>query len=129
MFTLIVGVIGRISAGKSSIAKALSETTGIPFTSFGAYLVKYSKTAGLPTDRKSLQDLGEDFINKNPRQFLENVIKDISGSPGEIIVEGIRHAVILDEIKNISEKSFLVYIDATAETRFSRYINRKKEND
>ncbi len=129
MFALAVGVIGRISVGKSTIAKALSERTGIPFTSFGAYLVKYSKSAGLPIDRKALQDLGEEFINKSPGQFLENVINDVSASPGKIIVEGIRHAVILNEIKTVSKKAFLVYIDATVETRFRRYADRKKEND
>ena len=129
MFELTVGIIGRISVGKSSITKALSEITGIPFTSFGSYLVKYSKIRGLPVDRKSLQDLGEKFIKENPEYFLRHVIEDTSGSTGKIIIEGIRHSVIANEIKILSNKAVLVYIDATPAIRYDRYAKRKKEND
>lgn len=129
MFDLVIGVVGRISVGKSSVTKALSEKIGVPFTSFGVYLVKYSKLTGRPSDRKSLQDLGEEFIKDQPRAFLLNVIEEVSDSSGRIIIEGIRHAIILQEIRSISKKAFIVYIDATPETRFNRYVNRKKEND
>ena len=128
MFELTIGIIGRISVGKSSIAKALSTATGIPVTSFGGYLVKYSKSNDLQVDRKSLQDLGEKFIEQDHKKFIENVIKDVSAT-GKIIIEGIRHSIILKDTRDVSKKSILVYIDASASTRYKRYRNRQKEND
>ena len=128
MFELTIGIIGRISVGKSSIAKALSQSTGIPNTSFGAFLVKYSNLNNLSIDRKALQDLGENFINKDPKIFLTMVLESITNS-NKIILEGIRHQVILNELKAVSKKNVLIYIDATAKTRFNRYAGRQKEGD
>lgn len=128
MFELTIGIIGRISVGKSSIAKALSQSTGIPNTSFGAFLVKYSSLNNLAIDRKALQDLGENFINMDSKKFLAMVLESVPNS-NKIILEGIRHQVILNELKAVSKKCFLIYIDASAKTRFNRYAGRQKEGD
>jgi dephospho-CoA kinase len=128
MFELTIGLIGRISVGKSSIARALNASSDIPVTSFGAYLTKFSGSRNLPVDRKSLQDLGQKFIEEDHRQFLENVIEDVSAT-GRVIIEGIRHSVILNDIKSVSTKSLLIYIDASVETRYNRYTARQKDND
>ena len=80
MFELTIGIIGRISVGKSSIAKVLSHSTGMPNTSFGAFLVKYSNLNNLAINRKALQDLGENFINKDPKKFLTMVLESVPNS-------------------------------------------------
>lgn len=129
MFTKIIGIIGRIAVGKSSVAKSLSKNSNIPVTSFGEYLLHYSKSNGLPADRKSLQDLGTKFINENHLEFLENVLKDIPNHNKGIIIEGIRHLVIADDAKLLSQKAFLVYLDAPIEIRYNRYAYRQKESD
>jgi hypothetical protein len=52
------------------IAKALQKATGIEEASSGSYLVNYSKEHSLPMDRRSLQDLGSQFIEESPEAFL-----------------------------------------------------------
>lgn len=124
-----IGMIGRICSGKSTIAKKLSAHFDIPIISFGAYLTKYSKDNNLPTDRDLLQNLGNKFIKEDSNKFLRNAIASQSTIPDSMIVEGIRHLSIRRELSVISKKSIFLFVEASAETRYNRYRNRKKESD
>ncbi len=128
MYDLTIGIIGKISVGKSSIARALHEKTGIPYTSFGSYLVAYSKLNNLPIDRTSLQNLGNKFIKENSQTFLSNVLKNVTTKSNIVILEGIRHVDILESIKKINKKVLFIFIDASPAIRYERYLNRQPEN-
>jgi len=129
MITRTIGVIGRICSGKSTIAKKLSAYFNIPIVSFGAYLTQYSKNNNLPTDRESLQNLGNRFIEEDSSKFLQNVLNSQSTIPDSMIIEGIRHLSIQQELSAISEKSVFIFLDASVETRYDRYRNRPRESD
>jgi adenylate kinase family enzyme len=79
-------IIGRICSGKSSLARALSESLNIPKASFGGYLVELAPQFNLKVSRDSLQNLGQSLIDSNPEKFLADVIK-FSGSSEEMIFE------------------------------------------
>lgn len=122
-------IIGAISSGKSTVAKHISEAYGIKIASFGGYLNDYSLRSSLPNDRKSLQDLGDEFIKSQPEKFLFDVI-DFPGSSAEsLIFEGVRHLVILDLIKTNSAQAFSIFIDVPYYVRKERYLIRNKDID
>ncbi len=125
----VLGLIGRICSGKSTIAKQLSEHFDIPILSFGKYIFNFSKERDLKTDRDSLQSLGNKFIHENSKLFLENVIASQPTSSNSIIIEGIRHFSIYEELKIISNFSLFVFIDAPLQIRYERYCKRLKEGD
>ncbi|RZJ51495.1 MAG: hypothetical protein EOO44_14545 [Flavobacterium sp.] len=126
----IIGIIGRISSGKTHAANIINMKFGYPIASFGGYLKFYCESRGLPTDRKYLQDLGENLIIKNSKQFLDDVIAHFTSDASPIIVlEGIRHKEILTLIKSDFKTSILIFIDADQETRYNRYLSRDKDSD
>jgi adenylate kinase family enzyme len=122
-------IIGKICSGKSTLAKDFSKWLKFPIASFGGYLVNYSLQNDLPTDRESLQDLGTQMINNQHTQFLESVIKYSAPSPSSLIFEGVRHKVILDEIKKNSSKTFSIYLDVKEDVRIERFVKREKAID
>lgn len=122
-------IIGKIASGKSTIAKCLKEIFTIPIASFGRYLTRYSETNLLSTERESLQDLGLRFIKEDPEYFLREVISYNCQDAEVIIIEGIRHNVIFDLIKKLSRHTLFVFIEASREVRYQRFLGREKEGE
>jgi len=125
----VIGIIGRISSGKSTKAKKICENYKAHIMSFGKYLFDFSKERNLPTDRDSLQNLGEQFIAADSTKFFQDVLNSQPPLPEIIIIEGIRHKAIYDEIKRRCEKTIFAFIDVPIETRYDWYRERKKEGD
>jgi cytidylate kinase len=126
---LTIIIIGKICSGKSTLAKDFARWVGYPIASFGSFLKDYSVERQLPIDRAALQDLGNSFIEKDPNTFLGEVIAHQNSTAPNLIFEGVRHKVILDEIRAISMRSFAIYIDATETVRLERFIKREKDID
>lgn len=126
---LIITVSGRICSGKSYAANILSTKFGFPVASFGSYLKHYCQNHNLSSDRKTLQDVGENFVTENPQQFLVDVINHFKGESDSIIIEGVRHKIILKKINDLVESVVSVFIEAEQKTRFERYINRKQYSE
>ena len=126
-FDNIIGIGGKICSGKSFVAAIISKQYGFPVASFGSYLRFYCHEKKLSDDRENLQDLGEKFVKEKPRQFLLDVIHHFIGDSSSIIIEGIRHKIILDLIKDVTKKSILIFVEADARTRYERYKQRETE--
>jgi len=126
---IAIAIVGRISSGKSTFAKELSKSYNITIASFGSYLKHYCETNSFKTDRKTLQQIGDEFINKEPEMLLSNVIKHFNQGSNSLIFEGVRHRVIFDELKRISRRYISIFIDADQITRYRRYCEREKETD
>ncbi len=129
MINLVIGVTGKISSGKSTFSKRLSGKYGWPIVSFGKYLVDYSLLNELPINRPSLQFLGDKMIKENHQVFLNNVLLFSNAGTDRIIVEGIRHKVIWEELKKRSKNYELVFIDALQQLRYERFCQRLKPGD
>lgn len=115
--------IGRISSGKSSLAKIVSQATSIPKASFGGYLAELAPQFDLDINRENLQNLGQSLIDANPSKFLSDVVT-FSGSSDEMIFEGVRHKIIKEKIEEMSDVSISFYIEVTPEVRFKRCVER-----
>jgi len=122
-------IIGAISSGKSTVASHISEGYDIKIASFGGYLNEYSLRNNLPNDRKSLQDLGDEFIKSKSERFLLDVISFSGTETESLIFEGVRHLVILDLIKAHSARSLSIFIDVPFDVRKERYLLRNKDID
>lgn len=120
----VIIVSGRICSGKTTIAKLLSDRLSFPFGSFGGYLSAYSQHHKLKTDREGLQELGQQKVQTNPSQFVKDVIEFYRGVPNSIVLDGIRHRIIFDKIKELTRKPYSVYVEADVETRYQRYLLR-----
>ncbi len=125
---LFIGVSGKISSGKSTIAHFIADKYKIPYVSSGDFLRKYCASNNLPADRISLQDLGQKFVDKDPQLFFQNIAFS-QGEQDYIIFDSIRHLAGIDFIKEISEKSILIYMDVEDKILYDRYYQRHKEGD
>jgi len=125
----IIAICGRISSGKTTLAKQISERYSLPIASFGGFLKQYCEMNNLPTDRKSLQDVGKDFISGNPKKLLKDVIIFYKGDSETVLLEGVRHKVIIKHLASLCDESLVIFVDADPKTIYQRYTNRKKESD
>lgn len=128
-FKSIIGISGRICSGKSYAAELIASEFSVPVASFGGYLKYYCEKEGLPTDRKSLQYVGQNLVDTNPIQFVISVINHFIGSKNLIVIEGIRHRSIFEIINTLSENTLSIFVHADQETRYERYTQREKDSD
>jgi dephospho-CoA kinase len=125
----IIAICGRISAGKTTLAKQISERYNFPIASFGGFIKHYCELNKLPTNRKSLQDVGRNFINDNPKKFLKDVILFYRNGSEIVILEGVRHRVIIKHIDAVCDESLVIFVDADPKTIYQRFTDRGKESD
>jgi len=123
----IIAISGRICSGKSYAANLIARQLNIPVASFGSYLKYYCEKNNLPLDRTTMQNLGENLVRTNAQEFLTNVINYFINGFDSIIIEGVRHKVILELIKLVGEKSISIYLETDTNTRFERCIKRNKD--
>lgn len=125
----IITISGRISAGKSYAAKMLHTKFEFPIASFGSYLKCYCEQNGMPTDRKILQDTGEAFVKADSKKFLADVLSYFIGASDSIILEGVRHQSIFENVTELTENHLAVFVEADLQTRYTRYFGRNKDSD
>lgn len=125
----VVTISGRIGSGKSYIAQIIQNRFSLPIASFGDYLKEICKNNNLPMERQTLQEIGELLIRTNPRQFLIEVISLSANCNNEIILDGVRHRVVLELVKSLTKNHIAIFVDANLNTRYERYVNRNKGSD
>lgn len=125
----IITISGQISSGKSHIAELIQKEFNTPVASFGEYLRYYCEKNGLPVNRKSLQQVGETLVETNPLQFLIDVISHFIGAADRIILEGVRHKSIFEQVRHLTKNHVSIFVDADSRTRFNRYNRRSKFSD
>jgi shikimate kinase len=118
--------IGMTCSGKSTLANELSKVIPFKKASFGGYLFNYAQQHNLDSRKDSLQVIGQDFIETDYKAFLAEVLA--FSQPGEnVIFEGVRHIVIQNEIKNISDKTLTFFIDTPFDLRYKRFNQRESD--
>lgn len=111
----VIAFSGKIGSGKSSISKLISESIDFQWVSFGEYVRKIATEKGIEPSRINLQDLGESLIRNNSYQFCLNVLNQAPASGKPLVVDGIRHKIALDEIKQIISPNTLFHIHLEVE--------------
>ena len=126
MKPLVLGFVGKIGSGKSTISTAVAEVLGWPRTGFGDYVRALAAQRGLPEDRQSLQRLGESLVNEKPGEFCRMVLDQAKWEPGKsLVVDGIRHAAIVSALREMVAPAELLLVfvavpDSLREARVRR---------
>lgn len=125
----IIAFSGLPQTGKTTLSRLLSRELRCKFASFGDFVRKQAIERGIPhATRRDLQDLGQSLIKGNIRDFCLKVLESARFSPGEqIVIDGVRHREVLNEISNItiSQPIKLVHLTASEETRRRRLKNEQ----
>ena len=123
MAGVVIGIIGKIRSGKSSLSRALSENLNFPHVSFGDQVRSITRQRGLEPSREVLQEIGEDLVQRSAKEFCEAVLKQVPWQRGQsLIVDGIRHLKIVEILCDLVRPSVLrlVYVRTADDVRESR---------
>lgn len=126
---LVLALSGRTAAGKSSISKILAEDFVWPLASFGGFVRAEAEDRGLPSDRGTLQWLGESLISElGWREFCLAVLASggIDAPVPPCIVEGVRHLDTVASLRAIFAPARVVHVhlDVSDDVRAARLADR-----
>lgn len=126
MAGVVIGIIGKIRSGKSSLSRGLSENLKWPYVSFGDEVRSITRRRGLNPSREVLQTIGEELVAKGAKEFCEAVLAQAEWQPGQsLVVDGIRHLKIVGILRDVVRPSVLrlVYVKTADDVRESRLAN------
>lgn len=119
---LIVGITGRIGAGKTSVGKYLESRHGF-------YYIRYSQVlsdwkAKDPESRARLQAVGWEVMAGGMQMELNRrLVAHIQSQP-RCAVDGLRHPLDQECLSKVSSDFYLLYVDSPEETRWKRLQKR-----
>ena len=127
---LSVMMSGRIASGKTSLAKRLSDRSGIRLVSFGSAVRGILPVSRDPT-RSRLQDCGQRIMEAHGSKWLLRRALKLYGIPlgcgARVIFDGVRHVSMVAEIRRISRVSYVLFVDAGQDVRLARYRSRGRD--
>ncbi len=130
MAAVVVGIIGKIRSGKSSLSRGLSEKLSWPFVSFGDEVRSVARQRGLDPSRETLQEIGEELVATSAQEFCEAVIAQAEWQPGQsLVIDGIRHLKIVEILRDLVRPSVLrlVYVKTADHVREGRLADELKD--
>lgn len=122
---IIIGLAGKMASGKEAAGKYLAEKYGAKKIRFSDPLRQMLDVMDLPDSRKNLQTLstsvrqnfGDDILSKAMMKLVSGLKDNL------IIIDGVRRKTDIENFRN-SKKFFLIYIEASTETRYARSVAR-----
>ena len=125
MADLIVGISGRLAAGKTTLARFL-ERNGYTYGRYSRIIDDMLREEGAAPDRASRQSLGERIHSHGRQNELSKRLLERTGDRGPVVIDGLRfpedHEFWADR-----KNSFFVHIhvDTSDETRRRRFETRE----
>src|SRR6266704_6868055 len=126
---LVIGLSGRIGAGKTSAGKHLSSKHQFQYLRYSQVL---SEWRGIDPDNKvGLQKIGWEVMSEGMQAELnERLIKQIQPPPRDVAIDGLRHPTDYASLKNSCGSAFhLVYIESSRQSRWNRLRANAKYTD
>jgi dephospho-CoA kinase len=126
---LVIGIAGRIGAGKTSAAKYLNTKHGFQYLRYSQVLAEWMGTD--PDSKAQLQNVGWEVMASGMQPELNRrlIAQVIPGS--NAAVDGLRHTIDEESLRKAFFSSFrLIYIESGAEERWKhlsgkgRYTSR-----
>jgi dephospho-CoA kinase len=121
-----VGISGKTAAGKSSLVQAIASAPHARIISFGGHVRRQAVARGLPVDRPSLQELGQNLIeSEGAERFLDGALEEEGDVNTELcIFDGVRHVAIWSAISGRFASAVLVHVTCNDPERKRRLIAR-----
>jgi dephospho-CoA kinase len=115
MTNLVIAFSGRISSGKTSLARAVAVRGHAKYASFGEYIREVAAFIGRDAeDRKTLQEVGA-FLASHPESLCKKTLESAAYQPGSpLVVDGIRHVEVLNTLRSQVQPSELVLVHVMA---------------
>mgnify|MGYP000252352482 CR=1 FL=1 len=128
---MLIGLTGRIAAGKGEVAKYF-EKKGFVYTSLSNAVRREANKRGIDISteegRKKLQDLGNLLReHEGAGVWAKKVVEELEASKNYVI-DGIRNPAEIEELRKIKD-FHLISIDAPQKERYQRVLNRAKASD
>src|SRR6266851_9025562 len=83
-------IAGPVRSGKSTLAKRIAEQFGGMRVGFGDTIRRRAQALGLPDERTFLQQVGQEWVNKDPGGLCDTVLAPSTGE-ALVVVDGVRH--------------------------------------
>jgi cytidylate kinase len=114
-------IAGPVRSGKSTLARRVAERFGGIRVGFGDAVRKRTQTLGLPDERSFWQQVGEDWVSRDPRGLCDAVLASAAGE-ALVVVDGLRHRSVHDLLLARAERQrvVLVFVDADVSVRRDR---------
>lgn len=129
--SMLFGIAGPTASGKTTVTELLTTQYQAAYARYSLILSEIAEEQGLdPTDKATLQNLyvslrrerGEDWLAKEILERAEQT------KANNLVIEGNRRQVDLETLQTVATKRQedlkLIFIDASPETRFTRYNQR-----
>jgi predicted kinase len=106
-------VAGPVRSGKSTLARRIAERFGGIRVGFGDAVRERTRTLGLPDERSFWQQVGEDWVTRDPEGLCDAVLAPTAGQ-ALVVVDGVRHRSVHELLRASAEgrRVVLVFVDA-----------------
>jgi len=130
MSKVIIGIVGEIASGKTTITDYLKSNYQAVSFRFSNILRDILERLHLPQDRKNLQTLSSALRQNFSEDILSRVLsEDAQHADAPIVItEGIRRPSDIVYLKNLPG-FVLIAVQADEHTRFERLIERSENPD
>lgn len=128
MKKLIVGIVGPLGSGKSSVAEYLV-SNGYQRFRFSEPIEEEIKKQGLPLERSIYQDVGDAWRKEfGPGYLSQLLLEKIDKAEGSVVLEGMRNPGEIHPFKKRAN-FYLLGLVADPKTRFKRLQIRNQPHD
>ncbi len=116
---LVIGITGRIGAGKTSAGKYLSSKHGFQYLRYSQVLSEW--LAKDPEGKAHLQEIGWEVMAGGMQTELNRRLIAQITPDADLAVDGLRHPLDYESLKHSFPSAFhLLYIDSPPKTRWDR---------
>lgn len=126
---MIIGLTGSLAAGKGIVSDFLKKQ-GFVYLSLSNEVRALVAEAKIEVTRKNLQDFANKKREENGNDYFAKIVveKIQNQKYNKAVVDGIRNPAEVLELRKL-KNFFLISVDAPAEVRFKRMVERARESD
>ena len=128
---MIIGLTGRIAAGKGLVAECLMENYGFGYETVSMEVRREVKSRGYNEEeikRSLLQDIGNEIRQREGSgAWMNRILKRVDLSKN-ITIDGIRNPGEISVLR-MQDNFYLFSVDALKIKRYNRIISRGKQSD
>lgn len=125
---MIIGVTGNNGSGKDTFANYLVSNKGFTHISLSDFIREETARRGIELTRFNFHDVANEMRVKSGPGILAKLALDRMDESKNYVVTSIRNPNEIKELKKAGN-FVLVAVDAPAEIRFNRIIERNRKNE